>query len=279
MATFAIRIERLFYFTVTLRCRSIAEASKGDGPAAGSAVHPSRLFTRRVATHGSRLRMTGLAASAPSRLRRGLPPHRFSPARRTVRLTPLFLGNFDAREDFQSRLGAGDAGRSPARRGHATCIGREAHRARGRQLRLQEHRAARQSVQGREPDGGDAWPARLHTGRRPRPARSRQGRDGPGGAELWPAGAGRRRRAVLLCRPRRAGLGRQLSRAGRRQSDARGRRRLPDDRCQSRAAPDAGIGHAPQPRDPGRLPQQPLRLTRPARLRWRPRADARPRAR
>ena len=52
--------------TVTLRCQSAAEVSKGDGPAGCSALHPSRLPTRRVATHGSHLRMTGFPACAPA---------------------------------------------------------------------------------------------------------------------------------------------------------------------------------------------------------------------
>ena len=39
--------------------------------------------------------------------------------------------------------------------------------------------------------------------------------------------------------------GSELSRTRQRQSDTRGRRRFPDGGHQSRAAPDAGIGHAP----------------------------------
>ena len=96
-----------------------------------------------------------------------------------------------------------------------------------------------------------------------------------GRAEFRPPGSGRRRRAVLLCRPRRAGLRRELSRSGRRQPDARGRRRFPDGRRQPRAAPDAGLGHAPQHGDPRCLPEQSVRRPRIARLRRRAGADAR----
>ena len=83
--------------------------------------------------------------------------------------------------------------------------------------------------------------------------------DGSGGAELRPAGSGRRRRAVLLCRPRRPGLRLELSGAGHRQSHARGRCRFSDDGRQPRAAPDAGFGHPAQHGDPRCLPEQSVR--------------------
>ncbi|KAH2775507.1 hypothetical protein KXW38_001880, partial [Aspergillus fumigatus] len=123
------------------------------------------------------------------------------------------LGGVHAREYFRSRRGASRADRGDAHRRDGRGRRREARRARGRQLRLQEHHAAGQSVERREPDGGDAAFARLHAGRGAGPARSRQGRDGHRRAEFRPAGPGRRCRAVLLCRPRRAGRRLQLPRA------------------------------------------------------------------
>ena len=79
---------------------------------------------------------------------------------------------------------------------------------------LSKRAAARQSPQRRGADGRDARRPRLHADRQPRPARSRQVGDGSGGAELRPAGSGRRRRAVLLCRPRRPGLRLELPGSG-----------------------------------------------------------------
>ncbi|MDA9390360.1 hypothetical protein WN73_06530 [Bradyrhizobium sp. CCBAU 45394] len=46
------------------RNRAAEQASKGDGPAASSAVHPSRLRSRCFASQASRLRMTELLASS-----------------------------------------------------------------------------------------------------------------------------------------------------------------------------------------------------------------------
>ena len=149
------------------------------------------------------------------------PPCRFAHDAQTDNLPSLddgiilkMRGAFDGKilDIFGTGRLAGHAAVRPARRR------REAHRAGGRQLRLQNITPLDNPRKDASADGGDAWRSRLHAGRRPRPARSRQGGDGSRGAEFRPAGAGRRRRAVLLCRPRRAGLRRQLSRAGQRQS-------------------------------------------------------------
>ena len=152
---------------------------------------------------------------------------------------------------------------------------RKARRAGHRQLQLSKRAPARQSPQRCGADGRDALRSRLHADRQPRPARSRQAGDGSGGANVRPAGSGRRRRAVLLRRPRRPGLRLELPGAGHRQSHARGRCRFPDGGRQPRAAPDAGFGHPAQHGDPRCLPEQSVWRAGLAGLRRRPRPDAR----
>ena len=97
--------------------------------------------------------------------------------------------------------------------------------------------------------------SRLHPDRRPRPARSRQGRRIDTAVQSF----GRQVQGADVALFYYAGHGVQVARlelsgAGQRQSDPRSRRRFPDGGRQSRAAADAGLRHAAQHGDPRRLP-------------------------
>ena len=151
--------------------------------------------------------------------------------------------------------------------------GREACRLRGRQRHLQERRAAAQSADRRQGDGRRAPQCRLRCGRR---HQSHPRQDDRAAARLRQEGAGRRRRSVLLCRPRHRHQRHQLSAADRRRHQiGNGRQARRRDQHRPHARPDHGRrqGQAGVPR---RLPRQSVRRQDQVELRDPQRQSCRP---
>ena len=134
--------------------------------------------------------------------------------------------------------------------------GREARRARDRQLRLSRRAGAGQSAQRRRGRGGGPEAPRLRDHGRPR-RRSRG--DGEGHRGVRDRGRGCRRRALLLCRPRHAASGRELPHADRRQPAERRRPAPPDQAQRHRRRREARKDAAHH--DPRCLPRQSARWT------------------
>ena len=140
--------------------------------------------------------------------------------------------------------------------------GRQARRLRGRQRRLQERGGAAQPGGRRQVDGKASAQCRLRGGRRLQPHPRQDDREAAG---LRQEGRRRRRRAVLLCRPRHRGERHQLSAAGRRRPQIRnGRQARRRHQCRPHARTDHGRcqGQAGVPRC---LPRQSVRRKDPLR--------------